>query len=144
LTAVSFNAINLPVPGRQNKTKLLESQTRMTEDKNKPAGTETAPVKDDPIAILILDLVAKEGAKSSLDPNDVARAFASGRAKRNDPPDLWRKYLPAVRQQALHLARQGRLAILRKGKIADPHAPIKGLIRFAPPAASDDTGGEDV
>ncbi len=95
--------------------------------------------KDDPIAIAILQLLAQRESSQNLDPNDVARSFAAARAKRNDPPDLWRKYLPAVRQQALHLARQGRLTILRKGKVADPHAPIKGLIRLALP---DSTAGE--
>ncbi len=89
--------------------------------------------KDDPVARLILDLLAQREAGQTLDPNEVARNFAASRAKRNDPPDLWRKYLPAVRQQALHLARQGRLTILRKGKPADPNAPIKGLIRLALP-----------
>ncbi|WP_218940188.1 DUF3253 domain-containing protein [Denitrobaculum tricleocarpae] len=94
--------------------------------------------KDDPIARMILQMLEEGGAARNLDPNAVARSFAAGRAKRNDPPDLWRKYLPAVRQQALHLARQGRLTILRKGKVADPHAPIKGLIRLALPGAAED------
>lgn len=97
----------------------------------------TDGAKDDPIAKLILDLLAQREASQPLDPNEVARSFAASRAKRNDPPDLWRKYLPAVRQQALHLARQGRLTILRKGKAVDPHAPIKGLIRLALPGLSD-------
>lgn len=98
---------------------------------NQDTNSKTEQAKDDPIAKLILELLAQREAGQSLDPNEVARTFASARAKRNDPPDLWRKYLPAVRQQALHLARQGRLTILRKGKVADPHAPIKGLIRLA-------------
>ncbi|WP_282604939.1 DUF3253 domain-containing protein [Pelagibius sp. Alg239-R121] len=106
----------------------------MTEDTNKTSETP----KDDPIAALIFDLLAQRDASQSLDPNEVARTFATARAKRNDPPDLWRKYMPAVRQQALHLARQGRLTILRKGKIADPQAPIKGLIRLALPVATPD------
>lgn len=104
----------------------------MTEEQSK----STEKTKDDPIAKLILGLLAQREAGQSLDPNEVARNFAASRAKRNDPPDLWRKYLPAVRQQALHLARQGRLTILRKGKAADPHAPIKGLIRLALPDQS--------
>ncbi len=40
--------------------------------------------------------------------------------------------MAAVRQQALHLARQGRIVILRKGRPVDPHAPVKGVIRLAP------------
>lgn len=105
----------------------------MTEDTNKAPETD----KDDPVAVMILQLLEQQEASQSLDPNEVARRFAAGRAKRNDPPDLWRKYLPAVRQQALHLARQGRLTILRKGKVADPHAPIKGLIRLTRPTGPD-------
>ena len=103
----------------------------MTEETN----TTSDGPKDDPIAVMILQLLEQQGESQTLDPNEVARRFAASRAKRNDPPDLWRKYLPAVRQQALHLARQGRLTILRKGKVADPHAPIKGLIRLTRPDA---------
>ncbi len=47
--------------------------------------------------------------------------------------DLWRRYLQAVREQAMHLAREGRLVILRKGKPADPSHRIKGVIRLALP-----------
>ncbi len=106
----------------------------MTKDTSKTAEMP----QDDPIAKMILQLLEQRDASQNLDPNEVARSFAAARAKRNDPPDLWRKYLPAVRQQALHLARQGRLTILRKGKVADPHAPIKGLIRLALPREAED------
>lgn len=108
----------------------------MTDETSKTPEAE----KDDPIATMILQLLGQRDATQDLDPNDVARTFAAARAKRNDPPDLWRKYLPAVRQQALHLARQGRLSILRKGKVADPHAPIKGLIRLAQSREAENTG----
>ena len=66
-------------------------------------------------------------------PEEVARAFADGRAKPSDPPDLWRRYLQAVREQAMHLVREGRIVILRKGKPADPSHRIKGVIRLALP-----------
>ena len=36
-----------------------------------------------------------------------------------------------MRQQALNLARQGRILILRKGRPVDPHAPVKGVVRLA-------------
>ena len=88
---------------------------------------------DDPIALAILAQLEEAGPEARLDPQQVAKSYADGRAKRNDPPDLWRRYLTAVRQQALHLARQGRIVILRKGKPADPQAPIKGLIKLALP-----------
>lgn len=96
---------------------------------------KSPPPADDPIARSILDQLAAAGPGKALDPQKIAQAFAAGRAKKKDPPDLWRRYLPAVRQQALHLARQGRLQILRKGTPADPKAPIKGLIKLALPSA---------
>jgi hypothetical protein len=92
---------------------------------------------DDPVAERILALLAEVGAGKSISPEEAARAFAAGRARPNDPPDLWRRYLAAVRQQALYLARRGRIRILRKGKALDPHAPVKGVIRLALPAEDD-------
>ncbi|MBY0430612.1 MAG: DUF3253 domain-containing protein [Rhodospirillales bacterium] len=81
----------------------------------------------DPIARLILEMAA--GA-ASISPNDVARAFAESRKNPKDttPPD-WHRYLHAVRQQALFLAREGRIAFVRKGETADPEK-VKGLFRL--------------
>ena len=92
-------------------------------------GTEES-VADDPVARAILDLIEAQPPGRSVAPVDVARAVARLRARTGDPPDIWRRYLPAVRQQALHLARRGRIAILRKGKPVDPHAPFKGVVRL--------------
>ncbi len=108
-------------------------------DKSMAAGTGS----DDPVAETILALLAEVGAGKSIGPEAVARAFAAGRARSNDPPDLWRRYLAAVRQQALHLARRGRIRILRKGKAVDPHAPVKGVIRLALPAEDGPGPGEN-
>lgn len=88
---------------------------------------------DDPLAAAILALLAEQPAGGSVAPDAVARAFAGTRAKPSDPPDLWRRYLQGVREQAMHLARAGRLVILRKGKPADPSHRIKGVIRLALP-----------
>ena len=85
---------------------------------------------DDPVARAILDLIEALPPGRSVAPVEVARAVARFRARPGDPPDIWRRYLPAVRQQALHLARRGRIAILRKGKPVDPHAPFKGVVRL--------------
>jgi hypothetical protein len=87
------------------------------------------------VAETILALLDEAGAGKSISPEQAARAFAAGRARPSDPPDLWRRYLAAVRQQALHLARRGRIRILRKGRAVDPHKPVKGVIRLALPAA---------
>ena len=94
-----------------------------------PKKTAEMP-KMDPVAQAILDELTRRPPGAKLDPQVVARALAEARAKPKDPPDLWRRYLLAVRQQAVSLARQGHITILRKGKPADPTAPIKGLIKL--------------
>jgi len=83
----------------------------------------------DPVADVILALIAERHSISMV---DAARAFAQGRAKPADPADAWRRYLPAVRQQAVHLARAGTIAIRRKGKVADPN-DFKGVVRLTAP-----------
>ena len=88
------------------------------------------PRADDPVARAILELLETVPPGRSITPVAAARAFALTRAPPGDPPDAWRRYLPAVRQQALHLARARRIAILRKGKPVDPHAPFKGVVRL--------------
>lgn len=97
----------------------------------KDQGEDREDRAEDPVAALILMLLAEAGPGAKLDPVSVAKTFAATRAKPKDPPDAWRRYLPAVRHQALHLARQGRIRILRKGAAVDPHAPVKGLIKLA-------------
>lgn len=87
----------------------------------------------DAVAAAILQQLREAGAGASLSPDDVARAYAESRRRKSDPPDLWRRYLTAVRQQALHLARAGEIVILRRGEPQDPQAPIKGLVRLALP-----------
>jgi len=96
----------------------------------------TDPQRPDAVAQAILDQLRAAGAGASLSPDDIARAFAESRRKKSDPPDLWRRYLNAVRQQALHLARDGRIVILRHGTPQDPKAPIKGLIRLSLPTGA--------
>ena len=85
------------------------------------------------MAETILRLVAERGPGKSICPSEAARAFANDRARPSDPPDAWRRYLNAARQQSLFLARSGRIAILRKGKPVDPTGPVKGVIRLALP-----------
>jgi hypothetical protein len=92
----------------------------------------------DPVARTVLDLVAERGPGKSICPSEAARAFAEPRRKKSDPSDLWRRYLPAVRQQALHLARRGRIDILHRGKRLDPNAPVKGVVRLTVPGWAPD------
>ncbi len=94
------------------------------------------PPGDDPVARAILELLETVPPGRSISPVAAARAFALSRARPGDPPDAWRRYLPAVRQQALHLARAQRIAILRKGKPVDPHAPFKGVFGGSIPPLS--------
>jgi len=84
------------------------------------------------MAETILRLVAERGPGKSICPSEAARAFAEARRRPADPPDSWRRYMNAARQQARFLARAGRITILRKGKPVDPTAPVKGVIRLAP------------
>lgn len=86
----------------------------------------------DPIAEKILELLAAAGPDSSISPTQAAQAVAEGRRKKTDPPDVWRRYLPAVKQQALYLARAGKLVVLRKGKPVDAQS-AKGVIRYQRP-----------
>jgi len=103
-------------------------------DEEHPAGRQSDPPEepqgDDPVARAILESIETLAPGRAIAPVEVARAVARSRARPGDPPDAWRRYLPAVRQQALHLARQGRLTILRKGKPVDPHTPFKGAVRL--------------
>tara|TARA_Y100001934_G_scaffold55401_1_gene68366 strand:+ start:263 stop:559 length:297 start_codon:yes stop_codon:yes gene_type:complete len=86
----------------------------------------------DPIVDAIFDTLHALGPGKSASPMDIARAFAASRAKPKDPPDLWRRYLKAVKQQMVHLARTGRIEITRKGQPVDPN-DFKGVVRLRLP-----------
>ena len=87
----------------------------------------------DPIAVKILELLTASEPDSSISPQHVAQAIAESRRRPNDPPDLWRRYLPAVKQQALYLARANKLVVMRKGKPVDAKS-AKGVIRYKRPS----------
>ncbi len=92
----------------------------------------------DPIARSIFTLLEERGPGKSICPSEAARHLQQARARPNDPADAWRRLLPAVRQQAIHLARKGNLRILRKGRPVDPQGPVKGVIRLALPEPAAD------
>jgi Protein of unknown function (DUF3253) len=71
----------------------------------------------------ILRLIEERGAAKSICPTDAARLLAG---------EDWRRRLPEVRQSAIHLARAGRIAILRHNKPVDPNA-FKGVYRLSLP-----------
>jgi len=79
-------------------------------------------MSEDRIETAILTLVEQRGVGKSICPSEAAReAFG----------DEWNAHMRHVRSSAVHLARQGRIAILRKGKPADPD--FKGVYRLALP-----------
>lgn len=69
----------------------------------------------------ILAAAASRGAERSLCPSEVARALA---------PQDWRPLMARVRREAVALAREGRIEVLRKGRPVDPGAEIRGVIRL--------------
>ena len=81
--------------------------------------------KPDPVANFILS--ALSGAEA-LTHQDLARAYAETRRKAKDPKDLWRRYMTAVRQQVLHMARAGQVEIVRNGEVVDPE-DFRGIVR---------------
>jgi hypothetical protein len=86
----------------------------------------------DPVATAILAALAGVRTGGTVAPETVARAIGNARARPSDGPNAWRRYLPAVKQQALHLARQGRIEIVRKGRPVDL-ADFKGVVRYRLP-----------
>ena len=69
----------------------------------------------------ILAAAVSRGAEKSLCPSEVARALT---------PEDWRPLTARVRREAMVLAREGRIEVLRKGRPVDPAAEIRGVIRL--------------
>lgn len=69
----------------------------------------------------ILAATAAAGPERSITPEDVARALTT---------EKWQALLPRIRREAVLLAREGAIDVLRKGKPADPEADIRGVIRL--------------
>ncbi|RED47995.1 DUF3253 domain-containing protein [Aestuariispira insulae] len=86
----------------------------------------------DPVARDILELLHYLEDGKSVSPQDVAKATADRVRKPKDGPELWRRYMNAAKQQALHLARTGQVEIIRKGEPADLN-DLKGLWRIRLP-----------
>lgn len=97
-----------------------------------PGKRDSETAKDDPVAEAILALLRAGAPGETFSLMDAARAYADSRRRPKDGPELWRRYMNAVRQQAVHLARQGRIEILRKGEPVDPN-DFKGVVRLRLP-----------
>jgi len=68
----------------------------------------------------ILTLVTARGAGKTICPSEVAKEL---------DPENWRSLLTKVRRTAQAMAKQGEIAIYRKGKPIEPDA-MKGVIRL--------------
>jgi hypothetical protein len=88
--------------------------------------SKTMTDTEDPIRLFLLSTLADGKSKA---PQELAQAFHASRAKPSDPPDAWRRYLTAIRQQSLSLARLDLVEFLRKGKAVAPDE-IKGVVRI--------------
>lgn len=80
----------------------------------------------DEIERTMLALVEERGAGKTICPSEVARAVGGPH------PDGWGPLMQPVRRVAVALAKEGRIAILRKGRPVDPD-DFRGVYRLALP-----------
>ncbi|WP_029031294.1 DUF3253 domain-containing protein [Salinarimonas rosea] len=85
----------------------------------------TNPAPDD-VSRTLLDLVARRGPGRTICPSEVARTLGGPH------PDGWGPLMQPVRRAAVALAKEGRVAILRKGRPVDPD-DFKGVYRIGLP-----------
>lgn len=76
------------------------------------------------IAAAILAHLTARGPDKSVCPSEVARAHV---------PDDWRSHMPAVREAARGLAREGRLRVTQGERELDANEAWVGPVRFRPP-----------
>ena len=87
-----------------------------------------------PIQDTILSQLAAVGAGKSIDPMSVAKAVQ---------PDRWQRLLGHVRTNAIELAREGKIVILRHNKPVNPEQ-FRGVYRLRMRMEGDPTSFEDV
>ena len=75
----------------------------------------------------ILSQIAAAGPGKSIDPMNVAKAVQ---------PEGWQRILPRVKAEAVMLAKQGQVVILRHNKPADPD-DFRGVWRMRAPMPGD-------
>lgn len=86
------------------------------------------PRSEDAIEETMLRMVAERGAGKTVCPSEIARALAGPQ------PEDWSPLMQPVRRVAVRLTKAGRLAILRKGRAADPD-DFRGIYRLGLPEA---------
>ncbi|MFN3689212.1 DUF3253 domain-containing protein [Salinarimonas sp.] len=89
----------------------------------------------DEIERTMLALVEARGAGRTICPSEVARAVGGPH------PDGWGPLMQPVRRVAVALAKEGRIAILRKGRPVDPD-DFRGVYRLALPMPGEGGAGE--
>ena len=85
------------------------------------------------IEATMLELVTLRGAAKTICPSEVARALGGAQ------PDGWGPLMQPVRQVAVRLTHEGKVAILRKGRAVDPD-DFKGVYRITLASGSGQQG----
>ncbi|TGE01190.1 DUF3253 domain-containing protein [Methylobacterium nonmethylotrophicum] len=79
------------------------------------------------LELTMLRLVADRGADKTVCPSEVARALGGPH------PDGWGPLMQPIRRQAVRLMKEGRIAILRKGKVVPDPDDFRGVYRLSLP-----------
>ncbi len=79
------------------------------------------------LELTLMRLVTERGADKTVCPSEVARALGGPH------PDGWGPLMQPVRRQAVRLMKEGRIAILRKGKVVDDPDDFRGVYRLSLP-----------
>ncbi|KQP50504.1 MULTISPECIES: DUF3253 domain-containing protein [unclassified Methylobacterium] len=97
----------------------------------------TKPVRpsDALITETILAMVETRGADKTVCPSEVARALGGPH------PEGWSPLMQPVRRAAVALVKQGRIAILRKGRPVDDPDDFRGIYRLGLPVADGEGAG---
>jgi hypothetical protein len=92
-------------------------------------------MNDEPpkLADVIVELCTKAAPDGTVDPEEIAKTFMKLVPSKNLV--TWEGYLLPVRDNAVKLAKEGKIVIYRKGVPADPET-FKGVYRLGLPKAS--------
>ena len=90
--------------------------------------TERRSVSEEEIVESILRLVTERGKGKTVCPSEVARHLGGPH------PDGWSPLMQPVRRMAVRLTKEGRIAILRKGKPVPDPDDFRGIYRLGMPA----------
>lgn len=98
--------------------------------------TKPGRASDEAIVETILALVGDRGSGKTICPSEVARHLGG------PAPEAWSPLMQPVRRAAVALAKEGRIAILRKGKpVADPD-DFRGVYRLRLPSGDAGPGNQ--